>query len=424
MQRKIGQRLRGARGATWLERSASLTAGATLNNNMREAKLEARVLAEAAFVDRVHAVALRGDVKSEVGSEAIAKQEHFPTRKLTRTVEENDASVVYTWRNPAGECGPFKWCERYILLQMSLSMLVLSLVRVLESLVFWCYGPFSFRMLIVSLTFRSPMLGMHELGGCEVIDTWLNLVFIWSLLGLCTWQLSQYLCGYTYLQLSGSTATPRPGTSRPGIASNHMEQRPAGGANAGGDPSAVGTDGGVLGGANVRVADEVVDKLADILPVMVDVDGQQFTDRAQVEASPVIVLRVSLLIELTERASPVTVPQVSIASDRAQVGASSTTEPNCAMSMIAPECVNVSVLVEFHAPGRSVSAVQLSQWPVGDEVVLQRIDSNHGASLESDSNVGDALISTDASGGGVLQHMTTQGSAALVSWWSKRPSRR
>ena len=32
MQRKIGQRLRGARGATWLERSASLTAGAILNS--------------------------------------------------------------------------------------------------------------------------------------------------------------------------------------------------------------------------------------------------------------------------------------------------------------------------------------------------------------------------------------------------------
>ena len=98
MQRKVGQRLRGARGATWLERSASLTAGAT-RNSVREAELEARVLAKAAFVDRVHAVALRGDVKSEVSSEAIAKQEHFPTRKLTRTVEENDASV---WRNPAG----------------------------------------------------------------------------------------------------------------------------------------------------------------------------------------------------------------------------------------------------------------------------------------------------------------------------------
>ena len=50
--------------------------------------------------------------------------------------------------------------------------------------------------------------------------------------------------------------------------------------------------------------------------------------------------------------------------------------------------------------------------PVGDEVVLQRADSNHGAPLESDSNVCDALISTDASGGGVLKHMTTQGSAA------------
>ena len=32
MQRKIGQRLRGARGATWLERSASLAAGAILNS--------------------------------------------------------------------------------------------------------------------------------------------------------------------------------------------------------------------------------------------------------------------------------------------------------------------------------------------------------------------------------------------------------
>ena len=32
MQRKIGQRLRGARGATWLERFASLTAGAILNS--------------------------------------------------------------------------------------------------------------------------------------------------------------------------------------------------------------------------------------------------------------------------------------------------------------------------------------------------------------------------------------------------------
>ena len=61
-------------------------------------------------------MALRGDGESEVSSEAIAKQEHFPTHKLTRTVEENDASVVYTWRNPAGECGSFKWYERYILL--------------------------------------------------------------------------------------------------------------------------------------------------------------------------------------------------------------------------------------------------------------------------------------------------------------------
>ena len=287
MQRKIGQRLRGARGATRLERSASLTAGATLTlNSKREAELEARALAKAAFVDRVHAVALRGDVKSEVSSEAIAKQAHCPTRKLTRTVEENDAPVMYTWRNPAGECGPFKWCERYILLQMSLSMLVLSLVRVLESLVFWCYGPFSFMMLIVSLTLRSPMLGMHELGGCEVTDTWLNLVFIvWSLLGLCTCQLSRYLCGHTYLQLSGSTATPRPGTPRPGIASNHMEQRPtmtgtsavhwggnvvsyvsppaAGGANVGDATRAVGTGVGVLvgakrGGANVGDAPSAV----------------------------------------------------------------------------------------------------------------------------------------------------------------------
>ena len=40
-----------------------------------------------------------------------------------------------------------------------------------------------------------------------------------------------------------------------------------------------------------------------------------------------------------------------------------------------------------------------------DGVVLQR--SNYGAPLESDSNVGDALISTDASGGGVIQPMTS-----------------
>ena len=38
-------------------------------------------------------VALRGDGESEVSSEAIAKQEHLPTHKLTRTVEENDASL-------------------------------------------------------------------------------------------------------------------------------------------------------------------------------------------------------------------------------------------------------------------------------------------------------------------------------------------
>ena len=87
----------------------------------------------------------------------------------TRTVEENDASVVYTWRNPAGEWGSFKWYERYSLLQMSLSVLVLSLVRVLEPLACWCYGPFSFMMLaIVSLALRSPILDMHELGGCGV----------------------------------------------------------------------------------------------------------------------------------------------------------------------------------------------------------------------------------------------------------------
>ena len=41
------------------------------------------------------AVALRGDGESEVSSEAIAKQEHLPTHKLTRTVEKNDASLVY-----------------------------------------------------------------------------------------------------------------------------------------------------------------------------------------------------------------------------------------------------------------------------------------------------------------------------------------
>jgi hypothetical protein len=59
------------------------------------------------------AVALGGDGESEVSSEAIAKQEHL--RKPTRTVEENDASLAYTLRNPAGECGRDKWYEWYIL---------------------------------------------------------------------------------------------------------------------------------------------------------------------------------------------------------------------------------------------------------------------------------------------------------------------
>ena len=141
------------------------------------------------------AVALRGGGESKVSSEAIAKQEHLPTHKLTRTAEENDTSLACTWRNPAGGCSSYKWYARYILLQMSLSLLVLPLVRVLESLVSWCYGPFGFMMLtIVPLAFRSPILGMHELGGCAVTggysiifwyicNAWIHLgvVVYWSL---------------------------------------------------------------------------------------------------------------------------------------------------------------------------------------------------------------------------------------------------
>ena len=66
-----------------------------------------------------------------------------------------------------------------------------------------------------------------------------------------------------------------------------------------------------------------------------------------------------------------------------------------------------SVLVEFHVPGRLVSAVQLSRWPVGDGVVLQRADFNSGVPLEADSSVGDALTSADASDGVVLQPTTS-----------------
>jgi len=51
------------------------------------------------------AVAFRGDGEFGISSEVIAKQEHLPTHKLMRTVEENDASLVHTWRNLAGECG-------------------------------------------------------------------------------------------------------------------------------------------------------------------------------------------------------------------------------------------------------------------------------------------------------------------------------
>ena len=131
-------------------------------------------------------MALGGGGEPEVSSEAIAKQEHLPTHKLTRTVEENDTSLAYTWRNPAGECGSYKWHARYILLQMSLSVLLLPLVRVLESLVSWCYGPFGFMMLaVVPLAFRSSILGIHELGGCAVTGGYsIMLWFICKLLEL------------------------------------------------------------------------------------------------------------------------------------------------------------------------------------------------------------------------------------------------
>lgn len=92
--------------------------------------------------------------------------------------------------------------------------------------------------------------------------TWLDLVStVWSLLGLWTCQSSCCLCGYSYLQLNGSTAKPIHSLSP-----NHMELRPTmteisdaqrgesvvsnnvsrpvsvGAASAGGAPSAVGTE--------------------------------------------------------------------------------------------------------------------------------------------------------------------------------------
>ena len=73
---------------------------------------------------------------------------------------------------------------------MSLSVLLLLLVRAWESLVFWWYGPFSFMMLVmVPLVLRSSILGVHELGGCAVTgghaikfwyicDAWMHLVVV------------------------------------------------------------------------------------------------------------------------------------------------------------------------------------------------------------------------------------------------------
>ena len=68
---------------------------------------------------------------------------------------------------------------------------------------------------------------------------------------------------------------------------------------------------------NVEPLDDVIGKIAG-LPAR-DGDGQQFTDRAQVGASPTIEPRASSLIEPTERASPVVVLQASIVTDRARM---------------------------------------------------------------------------------------------------------
>ena len=189
---------------------------------------------------------------------------------------------------------------------------------------------------------------------------WLDLVFIWNLLGLWACQLSRCLCGYTDLQLNGSTAAPRfadspelealggsdgPSSPSVGVIAAGAGRAEGGGASVGGTPSASGAGVGVLVGAK-RAA-------------------------RRVAASP----------ELEARGEP-----------------------------DGPSSPSVGVI----AVGAS-RAVQLSRSPVGDGVVMLT-GSNYGAPLESGSNVGDALISTDASGGGVLQRMTTQGSAALVSW--------
>merc|ERR1712086_239829 len=56
-----------------------------------------------------------------------------------------------------------------LMLESLVSSVLVPLVLALESLVSWCYGPFGFMMLaIVSLAFRSSILGIHELGGCAV----------------------------------------------------------------------------------------------------------------------------------------------------------------------------------------------------------------------------------------------------------------
>jgi len=169
----------------------------------------------------------------------------------------------------------------------------------------------------------------------------------WNLLGLWACQLSRYNCGYTYLQLNGSTAAQRfagspeletrggsDGLSFPsvGVIAAGAGRAEGGGAGVGDAPSDSGTGVDVLVGAK-RAA-------------------------RRVAASP----------ELEARGGPG-----------------------------GPSSPSVGVI----GVGAS-RAVQLSRWPVGDGVVLQRAGSNHGAPLESDSNVGDALISTDASDGGVL----------------------
>ena len=100
----------GSRGATWLRRFASLTAGvicAWVSSHVCSV-VGSPSRASRGYVEfgatasggadgwNAPAVALRGGGESEVSSEAIAKQEHLPTHKPTRTVEENDASLVYT----------------------------------------------------------------------------------------------------------------------------------------------------------------------------------------------------------------------------------------------------------------------------------------------------------------------------------------